>query len=263
MEDDEEEWEENLELSKKRNLDSVANDESSSGTLDEDDDWAVDSDDDSNDVLPKKKRSRGKNSITQNKKKVQKNTNTSKNSSEESLLTPETLIPGAPTVTPSSSKCFSNSSNPLTPKALNLQLNDSNKKSNQKISYINDNNLDDGGKEYVNNAGSAGDGVVGAGSHEHNFWDFLNKNRRDKNSWLPDHPDYNPRTLYVPPSFLRDQTPAMKQWWDFKCENMDTVLFFKVSFLNMHFMASIHFYNYFCFVLCIINLLHVLSNLIS
>jgi DNA mismatch repair protein MSH6 len=28
---------------------------------------------------------------------------------------------------------------------------------------------------------------------------------------------------------MQEQTPAMAQWWQFKSENMDTVLFFKVG----------------------------------
>ena len=74
------------------------------------------------------------------------------------------------------------------------------------------------------------DGVFSAGHHEHDSWDFLKPNhRKDKNGRRPDHPEYNPRTLYVPPANLAAQTPAMKQWFDFKQDNMDTVLFFKVG----------------------------------
>ena len=73
------------------------------------------------------------------------------------------------------------------------------------------------------------EGVVGLGSHEHNFFEFVQPSKRkDKNGRRPDHPEYNPRTLYVPESFMKSQTPAMAQWWQFKSENMDTVLFFKV-----------------------------------
>ena len=73
------------------------------------------------------------------------------------------------------------------------------------------------------------EGVVGRGSHEHNSFSFLlPENRKDNRGRRPDHPDFNPRTLFVPPDFLKKQTPAMAQWWIFKAENMDTVLFFKV-----------------------------------
>jgi DNA mismatch repair protein MSH6 len=74
------------------------------------------------------------------------------------------------------------------------------------------------------------EGVHGLGSHEHNGFDFLQPGKiKDKNGNRPDHPLYNPRTLYIPASVLKDQTPAMGQWWLIKQDNMDTVLFFKVS----------------------------------
>ena len=73
------------------------------------------------------------------------------------------------------------------------------------------------------------EGVVGRGSHEHNHFPFLlPAERKDKNQHRPDHPQYNPRSCHVPPSFLKEQTPGMAQWWILKQDNMDTVLFFKV-----------------------------------
>ena len=74
------------------------------------------------------------------------------------------------------------------------------------------------------------EGVVGRGSHEHNAFDFLQPNvRRDKDGNRPDSLKYNPRTCFVPQSFVLKQTPAMAQWWILKQDNMDTVLFFKVK----------------------------------
>ena len=36
--------------------------------------------------------------------------------------------------------------------------------------------------------------------------------------------------IYIHDDFShRNQTPAMAQWWQFKAQNMDTVLFFKVG----------------------------------
>lgn len=72
------------------------------------------------------------------------------------------------------------------------------------------------------------EGVLETGRHSHHGFRWLYKERRDKTRRRPDDPDYNPRTLYVPESFLKGETPAMQQWWSFKSENMDTVLFFKV-----------------------------------
>eukprot|EP00752_Nemacystus_decipiens_P016520 g14766.t2 len=73
------------------------------------------------------------------------------------------------------------------------------------------------------------EGVLDTGRHKHHSFDWLYKNRVDANRRKPEDPLYNPRTLYVPPSFLKKETPAMVQWWKFKSENMDTVLFFKVG----------------------------------
>lgn len=59
------------------------------------------------------------------------------------------------------------------------------------------------------------EGVLGRGSHEHNSFAFLKpENRQDKNRKRINELGYNPRTLYLPESFLKDQTPAMKQWSD-------------------------------------------------
>ena len=55
------------------------------------------------------------------------------------------------------------------------------------------------------------------------------ENIKDKNGNRPDSPDYDNSTLYVPPDFIKKQTPAMKQFWDFKSKNFDKVLFFKLG----------------------------------
>ena len=74
------------------------------------------------------------------------------------------------------------------------------------------------------------EGVVGLGSHLHNNFQFLQASKiRDRAQRRPDHPEYNPRTLFVPDDFLSKETPAMKQWWELKMMNMDTILFFKVG----------------------------------
>ena len=79
------------------------------------------------------------------------------------------------------------------------------------------------------------EGVVGRGSHEHNQFKFLlPSERRDKELHRPDHPQYNPRSCHVPPSFLKEQTPGMAQWWILKQDNMDTVLFFKVDLIPLN-----------------------------
>ncbi|KAG9509879.1 DNA mismatch repair protein Msh6, partial [Fragariocoptes setiger] len=72
----------------------------------------------------------------------------------------------------------------------------------------------------------------------HLKYDFLMPNKiRDIERRRPDHPDYDARTLYVPQSFLDEQTPALRQWWKIKQQNMDSILFFKMGkfyeFFNM------------------------------
>ncbi|XP_059051642.1 probable DNA mismatch repair protein Msh6 isoform X2 [Achroia grisella] len=52
---------------------------------------------------------------------------------------------------------------------------------------------------------------------------------RDAEKRKPDHPDYDPSTLYVPPDFYKTQTPAHRQWWEIKSSHYDCVLFFKVG----------------------------------
>ena len=60
--------------------------------------------------------------------------------------------------------------------------------------------------------------------------DFLKpENIKDKNGNKPDSPQYDYNTLYVPPDYLKKQTPAMRQFWEFKSQNFDKVLFFKLG----------------------------------
>lgn len=49
----------------------------------------------------------------------------------------------------------------------------------------------------------------------------------DANKNPPDHPDYDPRTLYIPQSAWTKFTPFEKQFWEIKCKYFDTVVFFK------------------------------------
>lgn len=76
------------------------------------------------------------------------------------------------------------------------------------------------------------DNENGEGSYTHEKLDWLKEDkRRDKHGRPVTHPEYDSRTLLVPSSFLnsKDVTPAMKQWWQLKAENYDTVLFFKIG----------------------------------
>lgn len=64
----------------------------------------------------------------------------------------------------------------------------------------------------------------------HKKLEFLKpQNIRDKKNCKLSDPNYDPGTLYVPEKFLSTLTPAMRQWWEIKSENFDTVIFFKVG----------------------------------
>ena len=76
--------------------------------------------------------------------------------------------------------------------------------------------------------------------HEKQVW-LQPTQLKDNEGRKPDDPNYNPKSLYVPPKFLATVTPAQKQWWEFKSQNFDTILVFKVK-LCMN--CSILLYNY-------------------
>ncbi|XP_073149982.1 DNA mismatch repair protein MSH6 isoform X2 [Henckelia pumila] len=58
---------------------------------------------------------------------------------------------------------------------------------------------------------------------------FLDKDRRDAKRRRPGDVDYDSRTLYLPPNFLKSLTEGQRQWWEFKSKHMDKVLFFKMG----------------------------------
>ncbi|XP_015787884.1 DNA mismatch repair protein Msh6 [Tetranychus urticae] len=70
----------------------------------------------------------------------------------------------------------------------------------------------------------------GAREWPHLKFDFLQPDKiMDKQRRRPDHPEYDPTTLYIPESFIKKQTPAHAQWWEFKASHYDTVFFFKMG----------------------------------
>nr|XP_023023004.1 probable DNA mismatch repair protein Msh6 [Leptinotarsa decemlineata] len=75
----------------------------------------------------------------------------------------------------------------------------------------------------------------------HNNLEFLKPDRiKDANKNKPNDPGYDPKTLYVPESYLKDLTPAMRQWWELKSQHMDAVLFFKVGkFYELYHMDAV------------------------
>ncbi|TKY61722.1 DNA mismatch repair protein MSH6 [Spatholobus suberectus] len=58
---------------------------------------------------------------------------------------------------------------------------------------------------------------------------FLKEDRRDAKRRRPGDENYDSRTLYLPPDFLRSLSDGQKQWWEFKSKHMDKVLFFKMG----------------------------------
>lgn len=50
---------------------------------------------------------------------------------------------------------------------------------------------------------------------------------KDADGHRPDHPDYDPRTLYIPSSAWSKFTPFEKQYWEIKSKLWNTVVFFK------------------------------------
>ncbi|KAK6041899.1 MutS domain I protein [Cooperia oncophora] len=69
-----------------------------------------------------------------------------------------------------------------------------------------------------------------SGKFLHETLEFLKPEKiRDAQGHRPDDDDYDPSTLFVPAKFLKEQTEAHVQWWNFKSKNFDTLLFFKVG----------------------------------
>jgi DNA mismatch repair protein MSH6 len=52
-------------------------------------------------------------------------------------------------------------------------------------------------------------------------------NPQDADRNPPGHPDYDPRTLYIPPVSLKVLSAFEQQYWNIKSKFMDTIVFFK------------------------------------
>ncbi|KZM19636.1 ATP binding [Ascochyta rabiei] len=52
-------------------------------------------------------------------------------------------------------------------------------------------------------------------------------NMQDADRNPSDHPDYDPRTLYIPPNAWNLFSPFEKQYWEIKCKFWDSIVFFK------------------------------------
>ncbi|KAJ9171734.1 hypothetical protein P3X46_015053 [Hevea brasiliensis] len=58
---------------------------------------------------------------------------------------------------------------------------------------------------------------------------FLGAERTDAKRRRPGDANYDPRTLYLPPNFVKSLSGGQRQWWEFKSKHMDKVLFFKMG----------------------------------
>ncbi|XP_046358330.1 DNA mismatch repair protein Msh6-like [Haliotis rufescens] len=68
------------------------------------------------------------------------------------------------------------------------------------------------------------------GDFPHVKLDFLQPDKiRDIKGRKQNTDDYDPRTVMVPDTFMKKQTPAMRQWWELKAHHYDTILFFKMG----------------------------------
>ncbi|GAB2298057.1 hypothetical protein Dimus_032132 [Dionaea muscipula] len=67
------------------------------------------------------------------------------------------------------------------------------------------------------------------GNREAEKFPFLGKNRRDANKRRPEDANYDPKTLFLPPEFLKGLSSGQRQWWEFKSKHMDKVIFFKMG----------------------------------
>ncbi|PIM97702.1 Mismatch repair ATPase MSH6 (MutS family) [Handroanthus impetiginosus] len=74
-----------------------------------------------------------------------------------------------------------------------------------------------------------GDAAERFGAREAEKLRFLEVDRRDANRRRPGDINYDPRTLFLPPDFVKGLTGGQRQWWEFKSKHMDKVLFFKMG----------------------------------
>ncbi|KCV71173.1 hypothetical protein H696_02125 [Fonticula alba] len=75
----------------------------------------------------------------------------------------------------------------------------------------------------------SGGGGGGGGGGDSLRYAFL-QNPLDARRRPRDHPDYDPKTLYIPPEVMRTFKPFEAQYWKIKCQYFDTLLFYKKGF---------------------------------
>jgi DNA mismatch repair protein MSH6 len=83
---------------------------------------------------------------------------------------------------------------------------------------------------FAANSNEDSNGPVDITKYKHMNYEFLKDEKiKDINGNKKGDPDYDPRTLYVPPEFKKQCTPALRQWWELKSTNFDVLFFFKVG----------------------------------
>ncbi|KAK4418061.1 DNA mismatch repair protein MSH6 [Sesamum alatum] len=87
----------------------------------------------------------------------------------------------------------------------------------------------DSGKVSLRDSPTAGDAAERFITREAEKLPFLEVDRKDANRRRPGDANYDPRTLYLPPEFVKSLTGGQRQWWEFKSKHMDKVLFFKMG----------------------------------
>ncbi|XP_047334362.1 DNA mismatch repair protein MSH6-like [Impatiens glandulifera] len=84
-------------------------------------------------------------------------------------------------------------------------------------------------KSQDSSGGQTGNIADRFGTREAQKLRFLGEGRRDAKRRLASDEGYDPRTLYLPPDFVKGLSSGQRQWWEFKSKHMDKVLFFKMG----------------------------------
>ncbi|CAO2194423.1 unnamed protein product [Urochloa humidicola] len=79
------------------------------------------------------------------------------------------------------------------------------------------------------NTALTGEAAERFGQRDVEKFKFLGAGRKDAKGRCPGSPGYDPRTLLLPSQFLKSLTGGQRQWWEFKSQHMDKVLFFKMG----------------------------------
>lgn len=132
-------------------------------------------------------------------------------------------------------------STPSTPKACGTPTRLSATTKNKLASFSMDDSVVEDGDETEASGAGAGDKNSTDASWEHLSLPFLKPGRiRDAEMRREDDPEYDARTLHVPSDFLAKCSPGMRQWWQLKSKNNDSILFFKVGkFYELYHMDAV------------------------